>query len=89
MRRLILFLSLATISATAIAEDKFNPKFFIDTKCSSCHDTEVYTRPDHKVKDLKALETQVRRCDANMGTGLFDDNVKAVVSFLNSTYYHF
>jgi hypothetical protein len=31
----------------------------------------------------------VRRCDANINTRLFDEDIAAVVKYLNDTHYHF
>lgn len=60
-----------------------------DANCISCHDSRVYTRDDRKVSDFPKLQAQVRRCDANLGTQLFDEELAQVTDFLNSTYYHF
>lgn len=64
-------------------------KLFEASQCLRCHGTEVFTRPDRKVTDLAALESQVRRCDANLDTNWFDDEVLDVVAYLNQTYYKF
>jgi hypothetical protein len=41
------------------------------------------------VKSLDKLAAQVRRCDANVGTGLFDEDIDAVVKYLNVNFYKF
>jgi hypothetical protein len=41
------------------------------------------------VKSLQALEAQVRRCDSMLGTKLFDDDIEALVAYLNRHYYQF
>ena len=73
---------------TATAAD-FDAGQFVDTRCVACHDSTVYTREDRRVKSLERLESQVRMCDANLGTKLFDDDLLAVVAYLNDNYYHF
>ncbi len=76
--------------ATAQAEKtEFDAKHFVNTKCVACHDSTVYTRENRRVKSLERLESQVRRCDANLGTTLFDDDLISVVDYLNDTYYQF
>lgn len=60
-----------------------------DANCISCHDSGVYTRADRKMTDLTMLAGQVRRCDANLGTKLFDEDLDKVTAFLNETYYKF
>lgn len=57
--------------------------------CVKCHDDQVYTRDDRRVKSLQALGTQVRRCRDNLGMQWFDEDTEAVVHFLNSKYYKF
>ncbi len=64
-------------------------KLFTNSKCNQCHGTEVFTRPDRKVKDLKSLESQVRRCDSNLNTNWFDDEIIDVTAYLNKQYYKF
>lgn len=60
-----------------------------DANCISCHDAGVYTRADRKVTSLEALAGQVRRCDANLGTKLFDEDLDKITAYLNETYYKF
>jgi len=67
----------------------FDAARFAETKCIACHDSSVYTRSNRRVQSLPALETQVRQCDANIGTKLFNEDVTAVVHYLNDTYYKF
>jgi mono/diheme cytochrome c family protein len=64
-------------------------KLFNSANCMSCHGTDVFTRSDRKVKDLIALEKQVRHCDASTNTNWFDDEIKDVVAYLNQSYYKF
>lgn len=60
-----------------------------DSNCISCHDTAVYTRDDRRVKDFPKLIAQVRLCDANLGTSLFDEEIEQVADYLNTAYYQF
>ncbi len=64
-------------------------KLFSGSKCDKCHGTEVFTRTDRKVKDLKGLEAQVRRCDSNLNTNWFDDEILDVTAHLNQKFYKF
>lgn len=57
--------------------------------CVSCHGTEVYTRDNRMVGSLDSLITQVNRCNVNLGTGWFDDEVEAVAAYLSENYYNF
>lgn len=57
--------------------------------CTGCHDSEVYTRDDRKVRDLAQLGKQVRFCKNTLGVTWFDDEVDDVIAYLNASYYHF
>lgn len=80
---------LATLAATSAGAETFDAATFVEARCTACHDSSVYTRADRRVDSLARLESQVRMCDANLGTGLFDDDIKAVVTHLNARYYKF
>jgi hypothetical protein len=84
----LLLLALLT-PAAALASDDFDPKLFLETKCMGCHDSSVYTRSGRKVQDLAHLHRQVRWCDSNLGTALFNEDMDKLVSYLNDQYYHF
>jgi len=76
-------------SASAPAADDFNAEQFLADHCTRCHDSSVYTRPNRRVQSLEALNNQVRRCDAMVGTKLFEDDINTLVQHLNQRYYHF
>ncbi|MGD2020564.1 MAG: cytochrome c [Thiohalocapsa sp.] len=61
----------------------------IEKNCTSCHGSEMYTRPDRKIDSFSALETQVEACNTNLDTGMFPEEVKAVATLLNEEYYKF
>lgn len=76
-------------AAQALADGAHSGKAIHDTNCISCHDSGVYTRADHKMQDFTQLAAQVRRCDANLGARLLDEDIDKVVDYLNDTYYKF
>lgn len=85
-----LFASLAIMwSLNVSANDYATGKNIHNNHCVRCHDSSVYTRPDHKVSSLPSLEAQVRRCDSMLELQLFDEDINAVVEFLNTDYYQF
>ena len=87
---LIVLLSSFFVSNVALAGDVANgKKLFTESKCNQCHGTEVYTKPDRKVTSLPKLEAQVRRCDSNLNTNWFDDEIINVTAYLNQQYYKF
>lgn len=57
--------------------------------CSGCHQSEMYTRQDRKVKNTKDLSRQVSICVSSTGANWFPDDQKAVIDFLNKSYYKF
>lgn len=60
-----------------------------DKNCISCHDSSVYTRLERRMNNYPELLAQVRRCDANLATRLFDEEIQQVALYLNQTYYQF
>lgn len=60
-----------------------------DANCISCHDAKVYTRVERKVLDYTQLAAQVKRCDANLGSRLFDEDLAQITDYLNQTYYKY
>ena len=57
--------------------------------CSSCHQSEIYTRKNRKVDSTKALSRQVSMCVSATGASWFPDDQTSVVNYLNKTYYKF
>ena len=80
---------LLPLAAAPLQASDFDAEHFHQQNCMGCHDTGVYTRSNRRVQTLPALEKQVRMCDANLGTKLFDDDVKALVRYMNTTWYQF
>ena len=91
----LLFLAAIGSSMTAIADDSENNAQMArgqeayQTYCVKCHTDEVYTRENHFVKSLDALRKQVVRCKDANDIPWFDEDVDAVVQFLNTKYYKF
>lgn len=78
-----------SLPALAETAEKIDAKTFVHEKCSGCHDSSVYTRKKRRVNSLPQLDAQVRMCDAQLGIKLFDEDISAVVDYLNQSYYHF
>lgn len=88
-RALIATIALLTPLAPGQAADVERGKSLHQRSCLSCHDTGVYTRADRRVQSLGALDTQVRQCDANLGTQLSGQDITDIVGYLNQTFYRF
>lgn len=86
-------LFLFSVSGLVMANEEPDPlngqKLFEQSSCLDCHGSEVFTRDDRKVTDFGGLEAQVRRCDANLSTNWFDDQIMDVVEYLNTNFYQF
>ena len=57
--------------------------------CTGCHDSSVYTRPDHKIRSLDALEHQVEGCGHAAKKELSAADIQNLVKYLNDGFYHF
>jgi len=56
---------------------------------TGCHNTSVYTRENRKITHLEGLKARVQGCANNFNLPWFDDELAAVVDYLNHTYYLF
>ncbi len=75
--------------ASSSDTEKVDGKALHKESCSKCHDSSVYTKADRKIKSLDSLEKRVRGCDANIGSNLEPEELKAISTFLNNEYYKF
>ena len=100
MRHLTTSLAALTLAggmaATAQADDIRMGQDLHENNCVSCHadmhggdGSDIYTRDGRMVGDREELVAMVRRCDANIGTAFFDDEIEAIVAYLNDEYYGF
>ncbi|MCG6938914.1 MAG: hypothetical protein LJE83_12180 [Gammaproteobacteria bacterium] len=60
-----------------------------NTYCVKCHTDAVYTRENHFVRSMDALNKQVERCKNMNNVPWFPEDTDAVVQFLNKKYYRF
>lgn len=80
---------LLTLPAAQSLAEEFNAEDYHHGHCMACHDNDVYTRDDRKMKSYEMLQNQVARCDANLGAGLFPDDMDQLTNYLNDTFYKF
>ena len=64
-------------------------KQLVATHCYKCHGNEVYTRADRRIKSLRQLHSQVRRCELSLGLTWFDRDIENVAEYLNTEFYRF
>lgn len=60
-----------------------------DKHCMNCHQAAIYTRENRIVHSFKELSERVRQCELSNELTWFDEEIDAVVEYLNSTYYRF
>ena len=78
-----------TLTSGLHAAEEIDAASYHEAQCTRCHDTSVYTRSDRHITSFPALEAQVARCDANLATKLFPEDLSQLVEHLNSNYYRF
>jgi cytochrome c553 len=93
LKSFVLFPIAAVISVAAQAAtlpgDAANGKKLYDASCTSCHNDSVYTRKDHKIKNLKGLTEQIHNCEHMTDAKLSKAQVDDLVKYLNDSYYKF
>jgi hypothetical protein len=80
---------LAAGAAPLLLGDAVQGKALHAQSCGGCHGTEVYTRPDRRVKSAEGLLKQVELCNSNLDKGFSDDQLNDLVKFLNDNFYKF
>lgn len=88
MKNTMMAITLALLAGQSFAGIEHGKKLH-DTNCVKCHDSSVYTREDRFVTSRDSLKTQVQRCNVNLGTQWFDEDVNDVTDYLNTNYYKF
>jgi len=78
---------LSTLDAGAA--DAEHGKALHDTKCTGCHGSQMYTRPNRKIHNLQELRERVEFCDNAAKAGLDKDDRDAVILYLNRDFYKF
>ncbi len=88
MKNTMMAITLTLLAGQSLADVEHGKKLH-DANCVKCHDSSVYTREDRFVTSRDSLKTQVQRCNVNLGTQWFDEDVNAVTDYLNTNYYKF
>lgn len=78
------------------ADPQLGRKHFDEAKCNSCHvslmagdGNRIFTRPERKIKDPKALLKMVRFCVDRTGAGIFPEDIEHIAAYLNQEFYKF
>jgi cytochrome c553 len=86
--RLLLLLLVCVITPLQ-AQDLELGKKLHEEHCTRCHKPDIYTREKRIVNSYAELEERVRQCELSNELTWFDEEINAVVDYLNTTYYHF
>jgi len=87
--QLLTLISTLLFSATSFANDTADGQALHNKTCQRCHDNSIYTRPDSIIFSLTALEKRVRFCESMAGGGWSEQDMMAVINYLNQQFYHF
>lgn len=85
----ILSFAIAIDVAFASATDLVQGKTLHEANCVTCHDSRIYTRPDHRTTSLDALRHRVQYCQEEIGEEWTAPQVDDVTAYLNHNFYHF
>jgi mono/diheme cytochrome c family protein len=80
---------LIPVAYAALPGDGAAGKRLHQANCTGCHDSSVYTRPDHKIRSLDALEHQVEGCGHAAKKDFSPAEIQNLVKYLNDGFYHF
>ena len=99
MKKMLIIAAWSVFGSNALADtdrgkqlalaDTDRGKQLHDEHCTQCHDTSVYTRENRFVSGPDALTTQVQHCHSNVGVQWSEEDIKAVVQYLDKSFYKF
>jgi hypothetical protein len=75
--------------AAALPGDSAAGKRLHDANCMGCHDTKIYTRKDHLIRSLEALEKQLSDCSHAVNKQFSATETQNIVKYLNEQFYKF
>lgn len=88
MKFLITALLILMCSTYATADVSIGKELH-DEHCLKCHDTGMYSRKNHFVKNMEGLKKQIKRCQLSVGAQWFDEEAADVADYLNTEFYKF
>lgn len=78
------------------ADPKIGRKHFEEAKCNGCHvslmggdGNRIFTRPERRIKDPKALVKMVQFCVDRTGATVFPEDIEHIAAYLNQAFYQF
>ena len=99
MKKIMFLLLISSVAQAAPFETgnfDAGKKLFEQSHCNRCHiemkggdGSEIFTRPDHKVKNPSQLIKQINVCGGNAGVTLTSQDEQNLAAYLNKYYYKF
>ena len=89
LRALLLMLLAPSAHAAGLPGDSADGKRLHDANCMGCHDTGVYTRADHKIQSLDALQEQLANCSHMAKQEFSVIETQNILKYLNDQFYQF
>jgi cytochrome c553 len=91
---MLLLSSVAQAAPFASGNAETGKKLFEQSHCNHCHvqmvggdGSEVFTRPEHKVRSASQLIKQINICGGNAGVNLSAQDEQNLGAYLNQRYY--
>ncbi len=88
-RAFLCFVALLPAAAWAGGRDTPSGAALHEAHCTRCHGEDIYTRPQRLVNTYAELRKRVQECELSAELGWFEEEVGAVVGYLNDTFYKF
>jgi mono/diheme cytochrome c family protein len=85
----LLSMLLAPAAYAALPGDSAEGERLVVANCTSCHDTGVFSRADHKILSLDALRRQLASCGHGAKKEFSAAQTESIVKYLNERFYHF
>ena len=78
----------ALFASTAIA-DSGRGQLLYENQCSSCHESTVHVRGDHKAKSIAEVRAEVQRWSVNQKLNWGPAEINDVTDYLDENFYHY
>ena len=89
LRASLLILLAPSAYAAELPGDSADGKRLHDANCMGCHDTGVYSRADHKIQSLDALQEQLASCSHAAKKEFSVIETQNILKYLNDRFYQF
>jgi cytochrome c2 len=85
----LLILLMPSAHAASPPGDSAAGKRLLEANCMECHQTDIYTREDRRIKSLDALKAQLVSCTHMAEKDFSASEMQDLIKYLNDQFYHF